>query len=125
MVISRLCAVLILYFKKKETIIKMAEKKVIGKGDIVDMLAENEELKHFEMTKADIRRVMNAFYDLVSDELIAGSEVRITGFGKFEVRHHKARTGRSPQDGSVLHIPASLAPAFKPARALKEAVNHK
>ena len=44
------------------------------------------------------------------------------GFGTFEVRHRAARKGRNPQTGDEIEIPASEVPAFKPGKALKEAV---
>lgn len=101
----------------------MAEREIIGKSEIVDLLASDKTLKHFEMTKADIRRVLDAYYGLVVSALADGKDVRVTGFGKFTVRHHAARMGHDPQTGKKIAIPASYAPAFKPGRKFKEAVN--
>jgi DNA-binding protein HU-beta len=42
----------------------------------------------------------------------------------FEVRERAARTGRNPQTGEVIEIPASKVPAFKPGKQLKETVNN-
>lgn len=44
------------------------------------------------------------------------------GFGNFEVRERAARKGRNPQTGAEIEIPASKVPAFKPGKALKDAV---
>lgn len=101
----------------------MAEREIIGKSEIVDLLASDKTLKHFEMSKADIRRVLDAYYGLVVSSLAEGKDVRVTGFGKFTVRHHAARSGHNPQTGKTIEIPASYAPAFKPGRKFKEAVN--
>lgn len=108
----------------KEREIKMAEEReTIGKIDVVNELAEDSTLRRFDMSKADIRRVLDAFYGLVVDSLVSGKDVRITGFGKFTVRKHAAREGRDPQTGEKIQIAASKAPAFKPGVQFKKAVN--
>ncbi|HBQ43087.1 MAG TPA: DNA-binding protein, partial [Lactobacillus acetotolerans] len=56
------------------------------------------------------------------DNLSKGDKVQLIGFGTFEVRHRAARKGRNPQTGAEIQIPASEVPAFKPGKALKEAV---
>ena len=48
--------------------------------------------------------------------------VQLIGFGNFEVRERAARKGRNPQTGAEIEIPASKVPAFKPGKALKDAV---
>ena len=48
----------------------------------------------------------------------------MVGFGTFEVKERAARTGKNPQTGAVVEIPASKAPAFKAGKALKDAVNN-
>ena len=55
---------------------------------------------------------------------LAGDSVRLIGFGTFETRSRKARTGRNPQKpDKVISIPASKAPVFKAGKSLKDAVN--
>ena len=66
---------------------------------------------------------VDAVFDAVGEALANGEEVRIAGFGTFGTRKRPARTGRNPQTGESLSIPASNAPAFKPGKALKDAVN--
>ena len=51
-----------------------------------------------------------------------GDKVQLVGFGTFEVREKNARTGRNPQTGATIEIPASTVPAFKAGKALKDAV---
>ena len=55
--------------------------------------------------------------------LANGEEVRIVGFGTFTTKSWPARTGRNPRTAESLEIQASAAPAFKPAKAFKDAVN--
>ena len=48
--------------------------------------------------------------------------VQITGFGAFEAKHRKARTGRNPRTGDTIQIPASKTPGFKAGKGLKDAI---
>ena len=56
-------------------------------------------------------------------QLVKKEKVSLIGFGTFETRERAARTGRNPQTGAELKIAASITPAFKPGKALKEKVN--
>ena len=66
---------------------------------------------------------VDAVFEAVSESLANGEEVRIVGFGRFTTKSRPARTGRNPRTGESLEIQASTAPAFKPGKALKDAVN--
>lgn len=66
---------------------------------------------------------VNAVLGSVKDELAQGDEVNLVGFGLFAVKTQKARTGRNPQTGEKLTIPAKKFPLFKAGKGLKEAVN--
>ncbi len=69
---------------------------------------------------------VNAFEEIVSDELKRGGEVRIQGFGTFKVTNRAARMGVNPQNPSQkIQIPASKSPSFKAGKALKDAVNNR
>ena len=52
-------------------------------------------------------------------------EVQLVGFGTFETSKRAARTGKNPQTGAALKIPAATVPKFKAGKALKDAVNKK
>lgn len=73
--------------------------------------------------KAVAERFVNAFTEIVSEELANGNKVQLVGFGTFETRDRSARLARNPQDGSTVKIPARTVPAFKAGKAFKEAVN--
>ena len=90
----------------------------MNKNELVDVVAESTGL-----SKADAARAVDAFTGAVSNALKSGDNVALVGFGTFEVRSRSARTGRNPQTGGTIEIPASKAPAFKPGKALKDAVN--
>lgn len=74
------------------------------------------------MTKKDVEKVVNAFFATVEGSLKEGSKVQLIGFGTFEVRERKSRKGRNPQTGEEINIPATIVPAFKAGKALKDAV---
>lgn len=93
------------------------EKKIIGKSDLVDMIA-----KKAEISKKDAAAALNTILKTVEDELKSGNSVRLIPFGSFEVRDRKGRTGRNPRTGDEINIDARKVPAFKPGKALKDAV---
>ena len=52
----------------------------------------------------------------------AGFDVQITGFGTFEAKHRKARTGRNPRTGQTIKIAATKTPAFRAGKGLKDGI---
>jgi DNA-binding protein HU-beta len=96
---------------------KAGAKKTRTKADLIDQVAAHAGLK-----KKDAKAAVDAFLSKVEDALKAGSKVQLTGFGTFEVRSRKARTGVKPGTTTKIKIPASKYPAFKPGKALKDTV---
>ena len=88
------------------------------KVELISAIAE-----HAEMTKTDAAKALEAFVAVVTQALKDDDNVTIVGFGTYEVRKRKARTGRNPKTGEALKIKASKVPAFKAGKALKDAVN--
>lgn len=70
-------------------------------------------------TKKDTEAVVRAAFEVIADELIAGNEVSIPGFGKFDVVSRAARIGRNPQTGEEIQIPERKAVKFKVSSTLK------
>ena len=69
------------------------------------------------------RQAVEATIESISDELAAGGEVALAGFGKFSVSHRAAREGRNPSTGQTIQISASKAAKFSAASALKKRLN--
>ena len=91
----------------------------MNKAELVTKMAEKSEL-----SKKQAEAALNAFIESVQETLMDGDKVQLVGFGTFEVRERAARTGRNPRNPEeVIEIPASLAPAFKPGKALKDLIN--
>ena len=62
-------------------------------------------------------------FEIMKDTLAKGEDVKISGFGKFEVRQKNSRPGRNPRTGQDITISARKVVAFKPSQLLRETVN--
>ena len=89
----------------------------MNKSDIVSAVAQSS-----GVAKKDVERVLNAAIDTMSQALIRGEKVQLSGFGTFEVKARKARMGRNPHTKEQVHIPSTRVPQFKPSQGLKENV---
>lgn len=78
-----------------------------------------------EITKKEADSVVNATLDAIIEGLVKEGKVIIPGFGSFEVRNKTAREARNPRTGEKIKIAAKKAPAFKPGKAMKDAVEKK
>ena len=90
----------------------------MNKAALVAAIAEKAEI-----SKQDSEAALKAFTDVVAEELKKGEKIQLVGFGTFEVAERAARTGRNPQTGAEMTIPAAKAPKFKAGKALKDAIN--
>ena len=70
-------------------------------------------------TKSETERTLEAILDRASNALAAGDRVELRGFGIFEAKETKARTGRNPATGATIEIPASRRATFRPSKELK------
>ena len=75
------------------------------------------------MTKKDAEQIVSITFDTIAQELQKGEKVQLSGFGIFEVKDREARVGRNPHTKEAIQIPATKVPAFKAAKALKDAVS--
>ena len=90
----------------------------MNKNDLVASVADSSGL-----SKADAGKAVDSVLDNITSALQGGNEIRLVGFGTFSVAQRKATTGRNPQTGATIQIPASKQPKFKAGKALKDAVN--
>jgi DNA-binding protein HU-beta len=90
----------------------------MNKMELVSAMADKTGL-----SKKDAEVALKAFTDVVAEELKKGEKIQLVGFGTFEISERAARTGRNPQTGNEMTIPASKAPKFKAGKALKDSVN--
>jgi DNA-binding protein HU-beta len=95
----------------------------VNKLQLVNALADR-----LGQPKALASRAIDALFgadSLISAELRRGRKVQLSGFGTFEPRRRQARTARNPRTGRTMTIKASLAPAFKAAKSLKDRINRR
>ncbi|MFK8022017.1 MAG: HU family DNA-binding protein [Pseudomonadales bacterium] len=90
----------------------------MNKTELVDAIADSADL-----SKASAARALEATLDAVTGALQNGDSVAMVGFGTFQVKDRAARTGRNPQTGASMEIPAAKVPSFKAGKALKDALN--
>ena len=90
----------------------------MNKTELIEHIAAEADL-----SKAAAGSALKATLDAIAKSLANGEPVTLIGFGTFLVRERAARTGRNPSTGAEMNIAASKAPAFKPAKVLKDALN--
>ncbi len=90
----------------------------MNKQQLIEAIAND-----VEVTKAPAAACLDSFVTIVTKVLKKKGEVRLVGFGTFTSAKRKATTGRNPQTGAAIKIPASVQPKFKPGKALKDALN--
>ena len=90
----------------------------MNKKELVKVMAEK-----LEITQKAAAEQLDVILETITEELVNGGEVKLSGFGTFSVSERAEREGRNPQTGETITIAASKAPKFKASSALKAAVN--
>jgi DNA-binding protein HU-beta len=80
----------------------------MNKAELIDAIAASAKL-----TKADAKKALDAFIKTTTTALKKGDRVALVGFGSFSVAKRSARTGRNPQTGKEIKIPAKKVVKFK------------
>jgi DNA-binding protein HU-beta len=96
------------------------ECRILNKAELVDIVA-----KAVDCTKRDVEEIINKSMDTIIKSVAHGEKVTLVGFGTFESRQRKARTGRNPKTNQPLQIPAKRVPGFKAGKEFGDAVNNK
>ena len=89
----------------------------MNKNELIAAVAERADI-----SKKEAELVIGATFSAITDSLKAGEKVQVVGFGSFEVKSRAERIGHNPKTGEELTIAASRAPAFKPGKALRDAI---
>ncbi|RLD58609.1 MAG: DNA-binding protein [Bacteroidetes bacterium] len=89
----------------------------MNKAQLIDAIASKSQL-----TKADAKKALDAFVETTSDALKSGDRVALVGFGSFSINERKERTGRNPQTGKEIIIPAKKVVKFKAGSDLSNTV---
>jgi len=89
----------------------------VNKAELVE-----EVVNETGLTRRTAREAVNTITSVITDALARGEKVTLVGFGTFKVMERKARTGRNPQTGQTIQIPAKKAPKFRPGKGLRDKV---
>lgn len=89
----------------------------LTKADIADNLVDS-----MGLSKKDAKDLVESFFDTVRETLVEREQVKLSGFGNFEVREKSQRPGRNPKTGEEIPITARSVVTFKPGQKLKTKV---
>jgi len=88
------------------------------KADIVERIQTN-----CGFTKLESADLLEVVLSIMKEALQSGEDLKISGFGKFEVKQKKDRKGRNPQTGESITIEARRVLAFRPSNILRDKIN--
>lgn len=93
--------------------------KPMIRSELLEKLAhENPELKPDE-----IEKIVDLFFNQITQKLAEGGRIELRGFGAFSTRERKPRIGRNPRTGESVQVPAKRVPYFKPGKEIRERLN--
>ena len=96
------------------------------KSELMARLAEVFAEKHSDsaLQAKDVEYSVKVLVDTMTRALAKGQRIEIRGFGSFDLNERPARTGRTPQTGERVQVPAKKVPHFKPGKELRERVDN-
>jgi len=90
----------------------------MNKSDLISAIKEKTSL-----SRKDAEKVIDTFFDTITQSIVSGGRVEIRGFGSFMVKDYKPYIGRNPKTGSQIQVPPKKLPFFKVGKELKEMVD--
>ncbi len=90
------------------------ETPTLTKAELSEMLFER-----LGLNKRESKDMVEAFFELVNDALVEGRDVKLSGFGNFQIRRKAARPGRNPRTGEAIPIKARNVVTFHASAKLK------
>lgn len=100
-----------------EISVESLETPALTKAHLAEMLFEQ-----IGLNKRESKDMVDAFFDLMMDSLIKGEDVKISGFGNFQIRIKAARPGRNPRTGELIPIEARRVATFHASHKLKDQI---
>lgn len=97
--------------------VQSLETPALTKAQLAELLFEQ-----IGLNKRESKDMVDAFFDLVSSSLVEGDDVKITGFGNFQIRTKSSRPGRNPRTGEAIPIAARRVVTFHASQKLKEQI---
>ena len=103
--------------QRLDFIVESLETPALTKAQLAELLFEQ-----IGLNKRESKDMVDAFFDLIADRLVNGQDVKISGFGNFQIRTKAARPGRNPRTGELIPIEARRVVTFHASHKLKEAI---
>ena len=97
--------------------VETLETPALTKAQLAELLFEQ-----IGLNKRESKDMVDAFFDLVSNSLVDGDDVKITGFGNFQIRTKSPRPGRNPRTGEAIPIAGRRVVTFHASQKLKEQI---
>ena len=91
----------------------------LTKAEIAQNLADT-----FGFNKRESKELVEQFYDEISEVLVTGEQIKLSGFGNFELRDKAPRPGRNPRTGEDVPISARRVVTFKPGQKLRAQIDN-
>lgn len=98
-------------------LVESLETPALTKAQLADMLYDQ-----IGLNKRESKDMIDAFFDLVSDRLVEGADVKVSGFGNFQIRTKAPRPGRNPRTGEAIPIESRRVVTFHASHKLKEQI---
>jgi len=91
----------------------------LNKSDLILKILESEPT----LFKKDATKIVNVFFETISNAIAKGERVELRGFGVFDVKKREARIARNPKNGDVVAVPAKKVPFFRMGKDMKDRIN--
>jgi integration host factor subunit beta len=91
----------------------------LNKSDLILKILESEPT----LFKKDATKIVNVFFDTISNAIAKGERVELRGFGVFAVKKREARIARNPKNGDVVAVPSKKVPFFRMGKDMKDRIN--
>lgn len=91
----------------------------MNKSDLILKILESDP----NLFKKDASKIVNVFFDTISEAISKGERVELRGFGVFDVKEREARIARNPKNGEAVAVPAKKVPFFRMGKDMKDRIN--
>ena len=102
-----------------ELILNSLESPALTKAQLAELMFEQ-----IGLNKRESKDMIDAFFDLIVEKLLSGEDVKISGFGNFQIRTKAPRPGRNPRTGELIPIGARRVVTFHASQKLKEMIQN-
>lgn len=101
-------------------LVESLETPALTKAHLADLLFEQ-----IGLNKRESKDMIDAFFELISESLVDGTDVKVSGFGNFQIRTKSPRPGRNPRTGEAIPIKARRVVTFHASHKLKDQIQGK